>query len=137
VLRLKKDLWVLAYHVKGGVKRPARAYYRWSADGLTWSTPRRLLGGGTAASSPAVLGMADGSVRFYMEARRPRGRTIAEVTFSTTGPFPRERNLLVPTIQRRLRPVALRNFGTKPGVLVIYARELSKLRFELRTLAVP
>lgn len=136
-VRLKKDLWALAYHVKGGVKRPPRAYYRWSVDGLTWSAPRRLLGGGTPTSHPVVLGMPDGSVRFYLEVRRPRGRSIAEVVFSTTVPFPRERNLLVPTTQRRLRPVALRNFGSRPGVLVIYAQELSKLRFELRTLAIP
>lgn len=137
VVRLKKDLWVLAYHVKGGVKQPARACYRWSVDGRTWSKPRRLMGGGAASSNPVVLRMPDGSVRFYLEVRRPRGNTIAEVEFANATPFPRERDLLAPTAQRRLRPVALRNKGSKPGVLVIYAQELSKLRFELRTLAVP
>ena len=136
-VRVKKDLWVLAYHVKGGVKQPVRACYRWSVDGRTWSTPRRLMGGGAVSSNPVALRMPDGSVRFYLEVRRPRGRTIAEVAFSNAAPFPRERDLLAPTAQRRLRPVALRNFGPRPGALVIYAQELSKLRFELRTLAVP
>ena len=81
--------------------------------------------------------MADGSVRFYVEARTLKGSGVAEIEFPVGHPFPRQRFVVPAGSMRKLRPAAFDVPGQKPAVDLIYVRELPRLRFELRILRVP